>query len=191
VTEPPVSISTADAGRAGPQQEASPQRSEPAQPPPGPGATSSFRTIGWDGPLPPWRGPMEVLIAQEGRDLVVPSHLTDEFDFDAQSCRHVTLLFFKTRASLEVHVALRLTLLQFGRRQYRIPAWDVHELLRLSSNRDSSGRLHIRVTARCASYITPHIPMIPTSQHRFVCSLPVVMHSLSQSELCWIQHVSG
>ncbi len=154
---PPVSISPARHSDL--QRQASPQRGQAMQPAAEPQASPSSRAIGWVGPLPPWRGPVALLTAQEGHDLVVPPRLAGGSSNNAPWCRPVTLLI------PERHLALRLTLRHEPRalwlRRYCIPAEDARELLRLSSNRDGLGQLHIRVTARCAPYLTPQFPIVP------------------------------
>ena len=160
VGEPPFSISPATHPDL--QRQASTPARAATQPLPSPSLTS--RAIRWVGLLPPWRGPMEVLTAQEGHDLVVPRRLTGDFDPDVTPCRLVTLLIPTTRASPERYCALRLMLRGepetpgLDLRRFGIPADDVHELLRLSSKRDGLGRLHIRITARCTPYTRPALP---------------------------------
>jgi len=151
VREPPPSSSHAEV--ADPQREASPQPSEAAQPPPGPPAVPSPRVTGWDGPLPPWRGPTAVLMAHKDRDLLVPRSLADASSFDTPHGRPLTLLFPLPGSDTAIAAVQHVTLHHAPRTvEYYIPARDVDRLLRLSGNRDSLGRLHIRVTARCSSY---------------------------------------
>jgi len=119
-----------------------------------PAALPSPDVIGWDGPLPPRRGSRAVLTAREGHHLIVPSSLADGSDIDAPSCRPLILFCPKSSAIVAIPVALRLTQEPQWQRYY-IPAQDVVEVLRLPGHRDSLGRLHIRLTARCIAYLAP------------------------------------
>ena len=134
-----------------PQREAR-QPGDNMQPSTEPAASPSPNVLGWDGPLPPWRGAKAVLMARDGHNLIVPSFLADGSDIDAPSCRPLILFCPQPSAIVAIPVALRLTQEPHWQR-YHIPAQDLVELLRLFSDRDSLGRLHIRVTARCVAHI--------------------------------------
>ena len=149
---------------AEPHRPASPQPGEAMQPQlhlpaAEPVPSSSPDVIGWDGPLPPRRGSKAVLTAREGHDLIVPSSLADGSDIDAPLCRPLILFCLQPGAIVAIPVALRLTQ-ELHWQRYYVPAEDMVELLRLFTDRDSLGRLHIRITARCITHIVSPLSLM-------------------------------
>ena len=132
-------------------------------------------------------------MAQEGRGLLVPLSLIDASDFDMPPCRPLKLLFLLPGSATSIaavqHVMLRHPPQAVGPRWYFISANHVSKLLRLSSNRDSSGRLHMRVTARCDSYTMlsyPHHVLLDSTGRQL--SLPCSTRRQGGQR---VRHVSG
>ena len=157
--EPHGSVVPADAQQATPpllEEEAGPQPVPQSPPPEGWRKVVLGRpVIGRDGSALPVRGGAKaVLMAQEGRDLAVPTTLTEAAEADAPSWLPLTMLFRRPGAAMAVPAFLRLWRRpqplgsRAGVSCYCIVAQDVHELLKLSNERDSFG-LHLRFTARC------------------------------------------
>ena len=162
----------------------SPEPGGAVQPPPGPQAPPCAqpttllrcRTATTVAVLRP--GASEVLAAQEGHDLFVPAALADASDPDAPSWLPLVLLFDQSSAIPAVPAGLCMGLVPqpdgAAVRQYYIPTSGVSELLRLSSKRDSLGRLRVRFTARCtpdtSSWLRFHI------QIALMCDRPGIVH---------------
>jgi len=100
-----------------------------------------------------------VLTARENQNLIIPSSLADGSDIDAPSCRPLIFFCPQPGAVVAIPVALRLMRALHWQRYY-IPAEDMVELLRLFSNRDSLGRLHISITARCVAHIVFSLSLV-------------------------------